>query len=91
MIREHQHRFKAKFAVAKVEKIFKTGSQQVYHHDIVLPLYAIPAQVGDASCRGTTTKAPPVSTTTNDSSGQHQWRAKNPAAARPPLTRAQER
>ena len=50
LVGQHQHRLQAEFPVAKVEQVLQARTQQVQHHDVVVPLHAIPPDVGDASC-----------------------------------------
>ena len=49
LIGEHEYGFEGKFALAVVEKVFKTGAKQVNHHDVVVALYAKPVDVWDAN------------------------------------------
>ena len=50
LVGQHQHRLQAKFPVAKVEQVLQARPQQVQHHHVVVPLHAVPPDVGDASC-----------------------------------------
>ncbi len=49
LISEHKNGFEGEFALAVVEKVFKTGSKQVNHHDVVVALNSKPVDVRDAN------------------------------------------
>lgn len=51
LVGKHEDSLEAELAVAEIEEVLQTGAQQIYDHHIVVALYAIPADVGDAGCR----------------------------------------
>lgn len=51
LVCQHENCLDRKLAVAEIEKIFQAGPQEVQHHDIVFPFYAIPSDAGYAGCR----------------------------------------
>jgi len=53
LVSQHQHTLDGELPAAEVEQILQARPQEVYHHDIVLSLNAIPAEVRNASCNTT--------------------------------------
>jgi len=50
LVCQHDHSLDGELAVTEVEQVLQTGPKQVNDHGIVLALYAIPPQAGDAGC-----------------------------------------
>ena len=48
LVCKHQNSFEREFALAVVEKVLETGSEQVNHHHVVVALDTEPVDVGDA-------------------------------------------
>lgn len=51
LLREHEHCFERKAAVAKRKKILQARPQQVHHHDRVVAFMSKPAHDGNADCK----------------------------------------
>ena len=48
LIRQHEDSLHCESSRAKVEQILKTGSEEIHDEDVVVPLLAVPPDVGDA-------------------------------------------
>lgn len=51
LIREHQYRLELKSASAVIKQIFEGGSEQIQHHDIIVPFDTVPTDIGDSHCK----------------------------------------
>jgi len=48
LIRQHEDSLHCESSRAKVEQILETGSEEIHDEDVVVPLLAVPPDVGDA-------------------------------------------
>eukprot|EP00955_Chlamydomonas_euryale_P029726 313180-Chlamydomonas_euryale.AAC.5 len=48
LVCQHQHRLQAELSIAKVEQVLQGRPHQIYHHDVVVALDAVPPDVRDS-------------------------------------------
>lgn len=51
LVGQQQDGFEAEFPRAEVEEVFQARSQELHHHDVVVPLGPAPPDGGDAHCK----------------------------------------
>ena len=60
LVSKEQDSFETELPRAKVEEVFQAGSQQLHHHDVVVPLSPAPPDGGDAHCKRARVSLPPA-------------------------------